>query len=49
MNTKLFVGNLSFNTTKNDLQDARGAHGVVTEAIKRRPGAEFGSTFSLAV
>jgi RNA recognition motif-containing protein len=32
MNTKLFVGNLSFNTTENDLQDAFAAHGVVTEA-----------------
>jgi RNA recognition motif-containing protein len=32
MNTKLFVGNLSFNTTENDLQDAFAAHGLVTEA-----------------
>lgn len=32
MNTKLFVGNLSFNTTENDLQDAFAAHGNVTEA-----------------
>jgi RNA recognition motif-containing protein len=32
MNNKLFVGNLSFNTTENDLQDAFGAHGTVTEA-----------------
>jgi cold-inducible RNA-binding protein len=32
MNTKIFVGNLSFNTTENDLQDAFAAHGVVTEA-----------------
>jgi RNA recognition motif-containing protein len=31
MNTKLFVGNLSFNTTENDLQDAFAAHGVVAE------------------
>lgn len=31
-NTKLFVGNLSFNTTENDLQDAFAAHGTVTEA-----------------
>ena len=32
MNTKLFVGNLSFNTTENDLQDAFAAHGTVAEA-----------------
>jgi RNA recognition motif-containing protein len=32
MNTKLYVGNLSFNTTENDLQDAFAAHGVVVEA-----------------
>jgi len=30
MNTKLFVGNLSFNTTQNDLQDLFAAHGPVT-------------------
>ncbi len=32
MNTKLFVGNLSFNTTENDLHDAFAAHGTVIEA-----------------
>jgi len=32
MNTKLFVGSLSSNTTENDLQDAFAAHGTVTEA-----------------
>ena len=32
MNNKIFVGNLSFNTTENDLQDAFAAHGTVTEA-----------------
>jgi len=32
MNTKLFVGNLSFNTTENNLQDAFAAHGTVVEA-----------------
>jgi len=31
MSSKLFVGNLSFNTTENDLQDAFAAHGTVTE------------------
>ena len=31
-NNKLFVGNLSFNTTENDLQDMFAAHGTVTEA-----------------
>ena len=32
MSTKLFVGNLSFNTTENDLQDAFAAFGTVVEA-----------------
>ena len=32
MSSKLFVGNLSFNTTENDLQDAFAAHGSVVEA-----------------
>ncbi len=31
MSAKLFVGNLSFNTTENDLQDAFAAHGTVVE------------------
>src|SRR5213594_3306780 len=31
MSTKLFVGNLSFNVTENDLQDAFAAHGTVVE------------------
>ena len=31
MSTKLFVGNLSFNTTENQLQDLFAAHGTVTE------------------
>ncbi len=32
MSSKLFVGNLSFNTTENDLNDAFAAFGTVTEA-----------------
>src|SRR6185369_11773844 len=31
MNTKLFVGNLSFETTENDLQDMFAPHGTVIE------------------
>ena len=31
MSNKLFVGNLSFNTTETDLQSLFGAHGTVTE------------------
>jgi cold-inducible RNA-binding protein len=31
MSTKLFVGNLSFNTTENQLQDLFAAHGNVLE------------------
>lgn len=32
MSNKLFVGNLSFEVTENDLNDAFAAHGTVTEA-----------------
>ena len=48
MNTKLFVGNLSFNTTENDLQDAFAAHGTVTEAnlmVDRSTGRPRGFGF----
>ncbi len=31
MNTKLYVGNLSFDALENDLQDLFSAHGPVTE------------------
>jgi hypothetical protein len=32
MSTKLFVGNLAFSVTENDLNDAFAAHGTVTES-----------------
>jgi RNA recognition motif-containing protein len=32
MNTKLYVGNLSYDATENDLQDLFAQHGPVTEA-----------------
>jgi cold-inducible RNA-binding protein len=32
MSTKLFVGNLDFKVTENDLQDTFAAHGTVVEA-----------------
>jgi RNA recognition motif-containing protein len=48
METKLFVGNLSFNTTENDLQDAFAAHGTVMEAnlmMDRATGRPRGFAF----
>ncbi|HXG47180.1 MAG TPA: RNA-binding protein [Methylomirabilota bacterium] len=48
MNNKLFVGNLSFNTTENDLQDAFAAHGTVIEAnlmVDRTSGRPRGFGF----
>ncbi len=48
MSTKLYVGNLSFNTTENDLQDAFAAHGTVVEAnllVDRASGRPRGFGF----
>ncbi len=48
MSNKLFVGNLSFNTTENDLQDAFAAHGTVVEAnlmVDRASGRPRGFGF----
>jgi len=48
MSAKLFVGNLSFNTTENDLQDAFAAHGTVVETnlmVDRMSGRPRGFGF----
>jgi cold-inducible RNA-binding protein len=48
MSAKLFVGNLSFNVTENDLQDAFAAHGTVTEVnlmMDRATGQSRGFAF----
>ena len=48
MSDKLFVGNLSFNTTENDLQDAFAAHGTVIETnlmMDRATGRPRGFAF----
>jgi cold-inducible RNA-binding protein len=48
MSTKLFVGNLSFETTENDLNDAFAAHGTVVEAnlmVDRMSGRPRGFAF----
>lgn len=48
MSTKLFVGNLSFDTTENDLQDAFAAHGTVVESnlmVDRVSGRPRGFAF----
>ena len=48
MSNKLFVGNLSFNTTENDLNDAFAAFGAVTETnlmMDRTTGRSRGFAF----
>ena len=48
MGNKLYVGNLSFNTTENDLHDAFAAHGTVVEAnlmVDRMSGRPRGFGF----
>ena len=48
MNTKLFVGNLSYNVTENDLQDLFAQHGTVTEVnlmLDRSSGRSRGFAF----
>ena len=48
MSNKLVVGNLSFNTTENDLQEAFAAHGTVVEAnlmMDRLSGRSRGFAF----
>ena len=48
MSTKLFVGNLSYDLTENDLQDAFAAHGTVVEAnlmMDRATGRPRGFAF----
>jgi cold-inducible RNA-binding protein len=48
MNTRLYVGNLSFDTTENDLQDLFQAHGPVAEInliMDRMSGRSRGFAF----
>jgi cold-inducible RNA-binding protein len=48
MSAKLFVGNLDFKVTENDLQDAFAAHGTVVEAnlmMDRTTGRPRGFAF----
>ena len=48
MSTKLFVGNLSFNISENQLQDTFAAHGTVVEAnlmMDRMSGRPRGFAF----
>jgi cold-inducible RNA-binding protein len=48
MSTKLFVGNLSYNVTENDLQDLFSQYGTVTEVnlmLDRTSGRSRGFAF----
>jgi RNA recognition motif-containing protein len=48
MSTKLFVGNLSFNTTENEIHEAFSVHGTVVEAnlmMDRMSGRSRGFAF----
>lgn len=48
MNTKLYVGNLSYQVTENDLQDLFAQHGPVTEVnlmLDRMSGRSRGFAF----
>ena len=48
MNTKLYVGNLSYQTTENDLQDTFSQHGPVSEVnlmLDRATGRPRGFAF----
>ena len=48
MSTKLFVGNLSYQTTENELQEAFSAHGTVVETnlmLDRMSGRSRGFAF----
>ncbi len=48
MNTKIYVGNLSFGTTENDLRDLFTPHGTVTEVnliIDKMTGRSRGFAF----
>lgn len=48
MNTKLYVGNLSFDATENDLRDMLGAFGTVSEVnliMDRATGRSRGFAF----
>ena len=49
MNTKLYIGNLSFDATENDLRDLLGAHGPVEEikiVMDRDTGRPRGFAFA---